>query len=93
MPYELSRRLAAGPLPLGANCSVGSSTFYEVLAQMQTEATSLSPCIQPNAASPSRLGEHLIDLSAPSCMADYSHRMVDASPCFEVVAEVHDAIR
>jgi methionine synthase I (cobalamin-dependent) len=93
MPYELSRRLAAGPLPPGANCSVGSSTFYEVLAQMQTEATNLPLCIQPNDGSPSRIGRHLIHLSSPSGMADYSRRMVDVGARFEVVAEVLDALR
>ena len=93
MPYELSRPLAAGPLPPGANCSVGSSTFYEVLAQMQTEAANLPLCIQPNAGSPRRIGEHLIYPSSPSYMADYSRRMVDAGARFEVVAEVLDAIR
>jgi len=93
MPYELSRRLAAGSLPLGANCSVGSSTLYEMLAQMQTEATNLPVCIQPNAGAPSRIGEHLIYWSSPSYMADYSPRMVDAGARFEVVAEVLDATR
>ena len=92
MPYELSRRLAAGA-PLGANRSAGSSTLYEVLAQMQTEVTNLPFCIQPNAGSPSRIGEHLIDLSSPSYMADYSRRMFDPGGRFEVVAEVLDAIR
>jgi methionine synthase I (cobalamin-dependent) len=93
MPYELSRRLAAGPVPLGANRSVGSSTLYEVLAQMQTEVTNSLLCIQPNAGLPSPIGEHLIFLSSPSCMANYSRRMVDPGARFEVVAEVLDAIR
>jgi methionine synthase / methylenetetrahydrofolate reductase(NADPH) len=63
---------------LGANCSVGSSTLYEVLLQMQAEATNLPLCIQPNAGLPSRIGERLIYLSSPAYMADYAGRMVDA---------------
>jgi methionine synthase / methylenetetrahydrofolate reductase (NADH) len=76
---EIARAIRALPIQaLGANCSVGSSTLYEVLVQMQAEATNLPLCIQPNAGLPSRIGERLIYLSSPSYMADYAGRMVDA---------------
>jgi methionine synthase / methylenetetrahydrofolate reductase (NADH) len=76
---EVARAMRALPIQaLGANCSVGSSTLYEVLVQMQAEAANLPLCIQPNAGLPSRIGERLIYLSSPSYMADYAGRMVDA---------------
>ena len=76
---EVARAMRALPIEaLGANCSVGSSTLYEVLLQMQAEAAKLPLCIQPNAGLPSRIGERLIYLSSPSYMADYAGRMVDA---------------
>ena len=76
---EIARAIRALPIQaLGANCSVGSSTLYEVLVQMHAEATNLPLCIQPNAGLPSRIGERLIYLSSPSYMADYAGRMVDA---------------
>jgi homocysteine S-methyltransferase len=76
---EIARAIRALPIQaLGANCSVGSSTLYEVLVQMQAEAANLPLCIQPNAGLPSRIGERLIYLSSPSYMADYAGRMVDA---------------
>jgi methionine synthase I (cobalamin-dependent)/5,10-methylenetetrahydrofolate reductase len=76
---EVARALRALPIQaLGANCSVGSSTLYEVLEQMRPEAGSLPLCIQPNAGLPSRIGERLIYLSSPAYMADYAERMVSA---------------
>jgi methionine synthase / methylenetetrahydrofolate reductase (NADH) len=76
---EVARALRALPVQaLGANCSVGSSTLYEVLVQMQGEAGGLPLCIQPNAGLPSRIGERLIYLSSPAYMAEYAERMVDA---------------
>src|SRR3989475_3001024 len=63
---------------LGANCSVGSSTLFEVLEQMQPEAGGLPLAIQPNAGLPSRIGERLIYLSSPAYMAEYAERMVNA---------------
>ena len=76
---EVARAMRALPIQaFGANCSVGSSTLYEVLVQMQAEAANLPLCIQPNAGLPSRIGERLIYLSSPSYMADYAGRMVDA---------------
>jgi homocysteine S-methyltransferase len=76
---EVARAMRALPIQaLGANCSVGSSTLYEVLVHMQAEAGNLPLCIQPNAGLPSRIGERLIYLSSPSYMADYAGRMVDA---------------
>jgi methionine synthase / methylenetetrahydrofolate reductase (NADH) len=76
---EVARAVSALPVQaLGANCSVGSSTLYEVLLQMQAEAVNLPLCIQPNAGLPSRIGERLIYLSSPAYMADYAGRMVDA---------------
>jgi methionine synthase / methylenetetrahydrofolate reductase(NADPH) len=76
---DVARAMRALPIEaLGANCSVGSSTLYEVLVQMQAEAANLPLCIQPNAGLPSRIGERLIYLSSPSYMADYAGRMVDA---------------
>ena len=76
---EVARAMRALPIQaLGANCSVGSSTLYEVLVQMQAEAANLPLCIQPNAGLPSRIGERLIYLSSPAYMADYAGRMVDA---------------
>jgi methionine synthase / methylenetetrahydrofolate reductase (NADH) len=76
---EVARALRALPIQgLGANCSVGSSTLYEVLEQMHAEAGSLPLCIQPNAGLPSRIGERLIYLSSPTYMAEYAERMVAA---------------
>src|SRR6266850_2549134 len=76
---EVARAMRALPIQaFGANCSVGSSTLYEVLVQMHAEAANLPLCIQPNAGLPSRIGERLIYLSSPSYMADYAGRMVDA---------------
>jgi homocysteine S-methyltransferase len=76
---EVARALRTLPIQaLGANCSVGSSTLYEVLVQMQGEAGGLPLCIQPNAGLPSRIGERLIYLSSPAYMAEYAQRMVDA---------------
>jgi homocysteine S-methyltransferase len=76
---EVARVLRALPIQaLGANCSVGSSTLYEVLEQMQAEAGGLPLSIQPNAGLPSRIGERLIYLSSPAYMADFAGRMVSA---------------
>src|SRR5438477_850752 len=76
---EVARALRGLPVQgLGANCSVGSSTLYEVLEQMHAEAGGLPLCIQPNAGLPSRIGERLIYLSSPAYMAEYATRMVDA---------------
>jgi methionine synthase I (cobalamin-dependent)/5,10-methylenetetrahydrofolate reductase len=76
---EVARALRALPVQgLGANCSVGSSTLYEVLEQMHAEAGSLPLSIQPNAGLPSRIGERLIYLSSPAYMAEYAERMVAA---------------
>jgi homocysteine S-methyltransferase len=76
---EIARAMRALPVQaFGANCSVGSSTLYEVLEQMQAEAGRVPLCIQPNAGLPSRIGERLIYLSSPAYMADYAQRMVEA---------------
>jgi methionine synthase / methylenetetrahydrofolate reductase(NADPH) len=76
---EIARAMRALPVQaFGANCSVGSSTLYEVLEQMHAEAGRVPLCIQPNAGLPSRIGERLIYLSSPAYMADYAQRMVDA---------------
>src|SRR3989442_3092186 len=76
---EIARALRGLPVQaLGANCSVGSSTLYEVLEQMHAEAGGLPLCIQPNAGLPSRIGERLTDLSSPGYMAEYAERMVNA---------------
>jgi homocysteine S-methyltransferase len=78
-PAEVARILKAMPVEaFGANCSVGSSTLYEVLEQMQAEAGGRPLAIQPNAGLPSRIGERLIYLSSPGYMADYAERMVAA---------------
>src|SRR5437870_5174540 len=65
-------------LVLGANCSVGSSTLYEVLEAMVPEAREVPLAIQPNAGLPHRIGERLMYLSSPGYMADYAGRMIDA---------------
>src|SRR5881296_818728 len=76
---EVARFLKVLPIQaLGANCSVGSSTLFEVLEQMQPEAGGLPLAIQPNAGLPSRIGERLIYLSSPAYMAEYADRMIDA---------------
>jgi homocysteine S-methyltransferase len=76
---EVARTLAAlGVQAVGANCSVGSSTLYEVLEQMAPAAGGLPLVIQPNAGLPSRIGERLIYLSSPAYMAEYAGRMVEA---------------
>jgi methionine synthase / methylenetetrahydrofolate reductase(NADPH) len=78
-PAEVARNLRALDVQsIGANCSVGSSTLYDVLERMAPEAGGLPLAIQPNAGLPSRIGERLIYLSSPSYMADYAGRMVDA---------------
>ena len=78
-PAEVARTLRAlGVQAVGANCSVGSSTLYDVLERMVPEAGGLPLAIQPNAGLPSRIGERLIYLSSPAYMADYAARMVDA---------------
>ena len=78
-PAEVARDLRAlGVQVIGANCSVGSSTLYDVLERMVPEAGGLPLAIQPNAGLPSRIGERLIYLSSPSYMAEYAGRMVEA---------------
>ncbi|HEY3189759.1 MAG TPA: bifunctional homocysteine S-methyltransferase/methylenetetrahydrofolate reductase [Solirubrobacteraceae bacterium] len=76
-PAEVTRALRGlGVDALGANCSVGSSTLYEVLQHMIGEAGGLPVAIQPNAGLPTRIGERLMYLSSPQYMADYAARMV-----------------
>src|SRR5438876_10356064 len=78
-PADVARTLRAlGVQALGANCSIGSSTLYDVLERMVAEASGLPLAIQPNAGLPSRIGERLIYLSSPGYMADYAGRMVEA---------------
>src|SRR5689334_107034 len=78
-PAEVARTLRAlGVQALGANCSVGSSTLYDVLERMGPEAGGVPLAIQPNAGLPSRIGERLIYLSSPAYMAEYAGRMVEA---------------
>src|SRR5262249_16176687 len=74
-PTEVVRTLRELPVQVvGANCSVGSSTLYDVLEQMLPEASALALAIQPNAGLPSRIGERLIYISSPAYMADYAAR-------------------
>ena len=76
---EVAQTLSRLPIQmLGANCSVGSSTLYEVLEQMLPAAGGVPLSIQPNAGLPSRIGERLMYLSSPAYMAEYAGRMVDA---------------
>jgi methionine synthase / methylenetetrahydrofolate reductase(NADPH) len=78
-PDAVARHLRAlGVEAFGANCSVGSSVLYDVLAQMLPEAAGVPLAIQPNAGLPTRVGERLIYLSSPGYMADYAGRMVEA---------------
>jgi methionine synthase / methylenetetrahydrofolate reductase(NADPH) len=78
-PADVVRTLRELPIQaVGANCSVGSSTLYDILELMLPEAGSLPVVIQPNAGLPSRVGERLIYLSSPAYMADYAARMVSA---------------
>jgi len=78
-PGEVARDLRALDVQaIGANCSVGSSTLYDVLERMVPEAGGLPLAIQPNAGLPSRIGERLIYLSSPAYMAEYAGRMVEA---------------
>jgi methionine synthase I (cobalamin-dependent)/5,10-methylenetetrahydrofolate reductase len=78
-PVEVARTLRALPIQgLGANCSVGSSTLYDVLEQMLPETAGLPVVIQPNAGLPSRVGERLIYISSPAYMAEYAARMIGA---------------
>jgi homocysteine S-methyltransferase len=78
-PSEVARTLRDLPVQVvGANCSVGSSTLFDVLEHMLPEAGGLPIAIQPNAGLPSRIGERLIYISSPSYMADYAARMIAA---------------
>ncbi len=78
-PTEVARALRGLPVQvIGANCSVGSSTLFDVLEHMLPEAGGLPIAIQPNAGLPSRIGERLIYISSPSYMADYAARMIAA---------------
>ena len=78
-PTEVVRTLRALPVQvIGANCSVGSSTLFDVLEQMLPEAGGLPVAIQPNAGLPSRVGERLIYISSPQYMAEYAARMIAA---------------
>ncbi len=78
-PADVARALAAlGVAALGANCSVGSSTLYEVLQAMRPAAGAVPLAIQPNAGLPQRVGERLMYLSSPAYMAEYAGRMVEA---------------
>ena len=78
-PTEVARTLRDLPVQvIGANCSVGSSTLFDVLEHMLPEAGGLPIAIQPNAGLPSRIGERLIYISSPSYMADYAARMIAA---------------
>jgi len=78
-PTEVARTLRTLPVQvMGANCSVGSSTLFDVLEHMLPEAGGLALGIQPNAGLPSRVGERLIYISSPSYMADYAARMIAA---------------
>jgi len=78
-PAEVARALRPlGVQAIGANCSVGSSTLYEVLERMVPEAEGLALAIQPNAGLPSRAGERVIYFSSPAYMAEYAERMVQA---------------
>src|SRR5580765_1864298 len=78
-PAAVVRALRELPIQaVGANCSVGSSTLYDILEQMLPEAGELPVVIQPNAGLPSRMGERLVYLSSPAYMADYAARMVTA---------------
>src|SRR3984893_11871883 len=78
-PAEVTRTLRELPIQgLGANCSVGSSTLYEVLEQMLPEAGGLPVSIQPNAGLPSRIRERLLSVSSPAYIAEYAARMIGA---------------
>jgi methionine synthase I (cobalamin-dependent)/5,10-methylenetetrahydrofolate reductase len=78
-PADVARDLCALSVQaIGANCSVGSSTLYDVLERMAPAAGGLPLAIQPNAGLPSRIGERLIYLSSPAYMAEYAGRMVEA---------------
>src|SRR5262245_10466705 len=78
-PAEVATTLRALPVDaIGANCSVGSSTLYEVLEQMHAAVGDRPLAVQPNAGLPSRIGERLIYLSSPPYMAEYAGRMVTA---------------
>jgi len=78
-PADVVRRLRELPIQaVGANCSVGSSTLYDILEQMLPESGSVPLAIQPNAGLPSRAGERVIYSSSPAYMAEYAARMVNA---------------
>ncbi len=60
-PAEVAHALRdLGVAALGANCSVGSSTLYEVLQAMRPAAGSVPLAVQPNAGLPQRVGERLM---------------------------------
>jgi homocysteine S-methyltransferase len=78
-PGEVARTLAALDVQgIGANCSVGSSTLYDVLERMLPDSRGLPLAIQPNAGLPSRIGERVLYVSSPAYMADWAARMVAA---------------
>src|SRR5213593_2515609 len=71
LPAEVARTLRElGVRALGANCSVGSSTLYEVLEAMAPEAGGVPLAIQPNAGLPHRIGERLLRNDAAAHRGD-----------------------
>jgi methionine synthase I (cobalamin-dependent)/5,10-methylenetetrahydrofolate reductase len=78
-PAYVTRLLRELPVQaFGANCSVGSSTLFDVLEHMVPEAGGMPLAIQPNAGLPGRVGERLMYVSSPAYMADYAARMIGA---------------
>ncbi|MGH7356743.1 MAG: bifunctional homocysteine S-methyltransferase/methylenetetrahydrofolate reductase [Candidatus Rokuibacteriota bacterium] len=78
-PGEVARALRTLAVQgIGANCSVGSSTLYDVLERMLPESGGLPLVIQPNAGLPSRIGERVLYVSSPAYMAEWAARMVAA---------------
>src|SRR2546428_1079711 len=74
-PAQAARTLRAlGVQALGANCSVGSSTLYDVLERMVPEAGGLPPANPPNARPPRPIRERPPHLSSPAYPAAHPRR-------------------
>ena len=81
-PAEVARHLRGLAVQaIGANCSVGSSTLYDVLERMVPEAGGLPLAIQPNAGLPSAgISGVSVAWAAPPKSAESAFAFPDVAP-------------